>query len=117
MTNIELQALRRIFMLKIAEAAEHIGQVPTEQWQAWEQGTQPIPSEVMLKMQNLRTERHEKVARIIEDINDRIGNNTIKYFMNFADFKQTNPSLDVVHWRLHQSIAAELYFRGLETLC
>ncbi|QIQ20834.1 Aca2/YdiL-like domain-containing protein [Zophobihabitans entericus] len=117
MTNIELQALRRLFMLKVAEAARYIGDTSTEQWHEWEKGTSTIPAEVILKMQNLRKERKEKVARIIEDINDRIGNSTIKYFMTFEEFQKINPSLDIVHWRLHQSIATELYFRGLEKLC
>jgi galactose-1-phosphate uridylyltransferase len=118
MTNIELQALRRLFMLTIDEAAKYIASdVSPNQWQAWEQGEESIPDEVVENIQKLRNERKDKVARIIEKINNRIGNNTIRYFMTFEDFHKVNPELNVLSWRLHQSIATELYFRGLETLC
>ncbi|WP_392566540.1 DUF1870 family protein [Utexia brackfieldae] len=117
MTNIELQALRRLFMLKVVEAAQYIGgPVPPEQWHRWEQGQDQIPDNVINKMLQLKKERHENVALIIDNINNRVGANTIKYFIDYQDFQKVNPTQDVIHWRLNQSIATELYFRGLEEL-
>lgn len=117
MTNIELQALRRLFMLKVVEAARYIGgDVSADQWHRWEQGKDPIPETVIDKMLQLKKERRENVALIIDNINNRVGANTIKYFMDYQDFVKINPTKDIVHWRLNQSIATELYFRGLEKL-
>ncbi|GAA5105198.1 YdiL family protein [Orbus sasakiae] len=117
MTNIELQAYRRFFMLKVSEASEYIGNSSAEVWHEWEQGKAEIPAQVIDEMRNLKTRRQNKIAAIIADINNRIGSNNIRYFLTFEDFKKVNPSLSVLDWRLHQSIATELYFRGLEKLC
>lgn len=117
MTNIELQAFRRFFMLKISEASEFIGNVDRETWIDWELGNQPIPDAVVEKMCALKKARQDKVDKIIQDINNRIGSNNIRYFMRFDDFKEINPDLNVIDWRLHQSISTELYLRGLEKLC
>lgn len=117
MTNIELQAYRRFFMLKVAEASEFIGNTTADVWHNWEQGKEAIPNHVIEAMKDLKKRRQDKIAAIIADINNRIGSNNIRYFLTFADFKKINPSLTVLDWRLHQSIATELYFRGLEALC
>lgn len=117
MTNIELQAYRRFFMLKVSEASEYIGNTAADVWYDWEQGKVAIPSKVVEEMQNLKARRQEKVAAIIADINNRIGSNNIQYFLTFTDFQKVNPTLSILDWRLHQSIATELYFRGLEKLC
>lgn len=117
MTNIELQAYRRFFMLKVSEASEYIGNTTTEVWHAWEQGEMEIPANVVEAMNSLKKRRQSKIAAIIDDINNRIGSNNIRYFFTFDDFKKVNPTLSIVDWRLHQSIATELYFKGLEKLC
>lgn len=117
MTNIELQAYRRFFMLKVAEASEFIGNTTPEVWHSWEQGKVAIPVSVVEMMKDLKKRRQDKIAAIVSDINNRIGSNNIRYFLNFADFKKINPTLSILDWRLHQSIATELYFRGLEALC
>ncbi|WP_085247667.1 Aca2/YdiL-like domain-containing protein [Gilliamella mensalis] len=117
MTNLELQAYRRFLMLKVSEASEHIGKTDIKTWHDWENGITPIPESVTKAMQELKKRRNEKINIIINSINDRIGSNTIRYFMTYEEFKKVNTDLDVIQWRLHQSIATELYFRGLEKLC
>ncbi|OCG26086.1 hypothetical protein A9G11_01815 [Gilliamella sp. wkB108] len=117
MTNLELQAYRRFLMLKVSEACEYIGKTDTKTWHDWEQGITPVPEFVASEMQKLKKVRTEKINIIIGSINDRVGSNTIRYFMTYAEFQKVNPKLDVIQWRLHQSIATELYFRGLEELC
>lgn len=117
MTNIELQAYRRFFMLKVSEASEYIGNTTVDVWHDWEQGKADIPAKVVEQVKNLKQKRQSKITAIIDDINDRIGSNDIRYFLTFEDFKRVNPTLSVLDWRLHQSIATELYFRGLEKLC
>ncbi|OCF93201.1 hypothetical protein B6D12_12320 [Gilliamella apicola] len=117
MTNLELQAYRRFLMLKVSEASEYIGKTDVSTWHNWEKGTVPVPQYVVTAMQELKKFRTDKVNIIINSINDRVGSNTIRYFMTYEEFKKVNPELDIIQWRLHQSIATELYFRGLEKLC
>lgn len=117
MTNLELQAYRRFLMLKVPEASEYIGKTDAKTWHDWEKGIEPVPEFVANAMKALKKLRTDKVNIIINSINDRVGSNTIRYFMTFEEFKKVNPDLDVIQWRLHQSIATELYFRGLEKLC
>lgn len=117
MTNLELQAYRRFLMLKVLEASEHIGKTDIQTWHDWESGKLPVPEFVATAMQELKKIRHDKINLIIKGINDRVGSNSIRYFMTYEEFKKVNPDLDVIQWRLHQSIATELYFRGLEKLC
>lgn len=117
MTNLELQAYRRFLMLKVAEASQYIGKVEVSTWRDWERGAIPVPHSVADAMNDLKNQRSEKINIIIKSINDRVGSSSIRYFMTFEEFQKTNPTLDVVQWRLHQSIATELYFRGLEKLC
>ncbi|MCX8601997.1 MULTISPECIES: DUF1870 family protein [unclassified Gilliamella] len=117
MTNLELQAYRRFLMLKVPEASEYIGKTDASTWHEWENGSIPVPESVANAMQELKRLRSDKINIIINSINDRVGSNTIRYFMTYAEFKKVNPDLDVIQWRLHQSIATELYFRGLEKLC
>lgn len=117
MTNLELQAYRRFLMLKVSEASEYIGKTESATWHSWEQGNEPVPDFVGKSINELKQLRGEKINIIINGINERVGSNTIRYFMTFEEFKKVNPMLDVIQWRLHQSIATELYFRGLENLC
>ncbi|OCG19854.1 MULTISPECIES: Aca2/YdiL-like domain-containing protein [unclassified Gilliamella] len=117
MTNLELQAYRRFLMLKVSEASQYIGKTDAKTWYDWENGTIPVPEFVANTMQELKKLRNDKINIIINSINDRVGSNIIRYFMTYEEFKKINPNLDVVQWRLHQSIATELYFRGLEKLC
>lgn len=117
MTHIELQAYRRFLMLKVSEAAQLIGHTDSGTWHDWEQGRATIPAAVVDDMQKLKTKRQQKIETIIANINDRVGSNNIRYFLNFSDFKSVNPTLTELDWRIHQSIATELFFRGLEKLC
>lgn len=117
MTNIELQAYRRFFMLKVSEASQYIGNTTANIWHDWEQGKATIPAEIIEEMKKLKKRRQDKIMAIIADINNRIGSNDIRYFLTFEDFQKVNPSLSIIDWRIHQSIATELYFKGLEKLC
>jgi hypothetical protein len=117
MTSVELQAYRRFLMIKVSEASEYIGKTDTNTWLDWEKGIAPVPKFIVTAMQELKKLRTEKINLIINSINDRVGSNTIRYFMTYEEFKKINPELDIIQWRLHQSIATELYFRGLEKLC
>ncbi|MDF7667018.1 DUF1870 family protein [Orbaceae bacterium ESL0727] len=117
MTNVELQAYRRFLMLKISEASQYVGKTEPSVWREWEQGSQPVPEFVANAMNELKRQRNDKINIIINGINDRVGSSSIRYFMTYEEFHKMNPNLDLIQWRLHQSIATELYFRGLEKLC
>lgn len=118
MNNLELQALRYLFFLSVKESATWIsGDSDTEKWSQWESGEKEIPEDIIVKMEALRLIRKERIAAIVHKINDRIGNNTMRYFTSFEDFLQVYPSGDFLQWKLYQSAAAELFSRNLERLC
>ncbi|MCW7763393.1 DUF1870 family protein [Photorhabdus luminescens] len=111
MTNKELQALRKLLMLDVTEAAKFIGKVSTRSWQYWETGRSAVPSDVKEEMLDLMAVRLEMMS----EIDKKLVNNEnieLKFYSNFADFEKDNPGGNVVTWRLSQSVAALYYTEG-----
>lgn len=54
---------------------------------------------------------------IIEKINNRIGNNTMRFFPDLTAFQRVYPDGNFIDWKIYQSVAAELYAHDLERLC
>ncbi len=54
---------------------------------------------------------------IIEKINNRIGNNTMRFFPDLTAFQRVYPDGNFIDWKIYQSVAAELYAHNLERLC
>ena len=105
MNAYELQALRHIFAMTIDECATWIAQTgDSESWRQWENGKCAIPERVV---------EHA----IIEKINNRIGNNTMRFFPDLTAFQQVYPDGNFIDWKIYQSVAAELYAHDLERLC
>lgn len=96
MTNIELKALRRLFFLDVADAAQFIGNCHVRTWQRWEQGTRAIPDDVVKIMNQFKDERMELLS-ILKS------NNSV------CDVKSDN----LIYKRLADSVKAELYAKGL----
>lgn len=95
MTNTELKALRRLFFLDVAEAAQFIGERSARAWQRWEQGTRRIPEDVIKMMDLLKEDRQEILTMFL--------NKTYK------DVK----AKDLLHARLIESVKAELIAKGI----
>ncbi|HFZ8996054.1 TPA: YdiL family protein [Citrobacter freundii] len=118
MNRYELQALRHVFALSIAECVNWIAPDYTAAaWQQWETGEKEIPPAVAEKLLDMRQKRKSRILAIIDKINNRIGNNTMRFFDNFAAFQSVYQNGDFLEWKIYQSAAAELYAHDLERLC
>ncbi|SQB79708.1 YdiL protein [Escherichia coli] len=81
MNAYELQALRHIFAMTIDECATWIAQTGnSESWRQWENGKCAIPDYVVEQLLAMRQQRKKHLHAIIEKINNRIGNNTMRFF-------------------------------------
>lgn len=96
MTNTELKALRRLFFLDVAEAAQFISKNSGRAWQRYEQGTRKIPEDV-IKMMNLLKEDRQEILTMLQN------NKTYK------DVKAN----DLLHARLIESVKAELFAKDV----
>ena len=99
MTHSELQAIRKVLMLDVSEAAKFIGKVSTRTWQYWESGAKPIPDDVVSIMKELIIKRGQSINAYLEN------NSLIKhYYHEYSSYKEANLNATVIDWRLHQSI-------------
>ncbi|QTF07330.1 YdiL family protein [Brenneria izadpanahii] len=118
MNHLELQALRQLFFMSVDEAANYIaGDNNTEMWRQWEKGEKGIPLSVIDTLTLMNKKRKERINAIIEKINNRIGNNTMRFFPDFDAFRSVYIEGDYLEWKIYQSVAAELYSHNLERLC
>lgn len=116
MNNKELQALRKLFFLSVAEAAEHIGGVSARSWQFWESGKYSIPEDVADRMLNLAQRRLNMIETCEDLINENPESEEIiqQYYSSLESFAARYPAATMIDWRLAQSVAA--YFCG-EMIC
>ena len=116
MNNKELQALRKLFFLSAAEAAEHIGGVSARSWQFWESGKYSIPDDVAAKMMQLVQHRMDMIKTCEDLMKEHPGASEItqQYYMTMESFDVPHKGATLIDWRLAQSVAA--YFYG-EMIC
>ncbi len=89
MNAYELQALRHIFAMTVDECATWIAQTgDSESWRRWENGKSAIPDSVVEKLLAMRQQRKKHLHAIIEKINNRIGNNTMRFFPDLTAFQR-----------------------------
>ncbi|AKP35237.1 YdiL family protein [Yersinia aleksiciae] len=123
MNYLELQALRQLFFMSIDESAHYIvgkgiaDSKNTKMWQQWENGEQEIPTAVIETLTLMNEKRRKRINAIIEKINNRIGNNTMRFFPDYQTYHSIFPDGDFLEWKIYQSVAAELYSHDLERLC
>ncbi len=85
MNYLELQALRQLFFMSIEESAQfilgdNIEEIKKVQmWQQWENGEQVIPVAVIETLTLMNEKRRKRINAIIDKINNRIGNNTMRF--------------------------------------
>lgn len=117
MNAYELQALRHIFAMTIDECATWIAQTgDSESWRQWENGKCAIPERVVEQLLAMRQQRKTSSCHHRE-INNRIGNNTMRFFPDLTAFQRVYPDGNFIDWKIYQSVAAELYAHDLERLC
>lgn len=101
MNAYELQALRHIFAMTIDECATWIAQTgDSESWRQWENGKCAIPDRVVEQLLAMRQQRKKHLHAIIEKINNRIGNNTMRFFPDLTAFQQVYPDGNFIDWKM-----------------
>lgn len=82
MNALELQAIRHIFAMTVEESAMYISrdQAMLPLRQQWENGEREIPEDITRICAEMKARRKLRINAIIEKINNRIGNNTMRFF-------------------------------------
>lgn len=111
MVHFELYACRRLLMLELGEAAEHIGCVAPEVWHRWETGAAEIPDDVEFDVFALIQLRNELLSALREEREAR-SFSEIRWYCTFDDFKHDFPNFEYVKWRVYQSAVATLFTNG-----
>ena len=106
LNRFELQAIRKLLMLDVTEAAQEIGNVSPRSWQYWESGERTIPSDVEEEMFALVSQRNEAINEIIEAEQD---DETQKWYPTFEQFLVDFPNSRKMWWRVHQSVISNFF--------
>lgn len=106
LNNHELQAMRKMLMLDVSEAAELIGNVSNRTWQYWEAGRSPVPEDVDTEIYALKSQLNECIDGIVEAGEE---NNNLQWYHTFEEFLRDYPGQNKVWWKLHQAVCAELF--------
>ncbi|ASE41323.1 DUF1870 domain-containing protein [Citrobacter braakii] len=118
MNALELQAIRHIFAMTVEESAMYISRDHNvAAWQQWENGKREIPEDITRICAEMKARRKLRINAIIEKINNRIGNNTMRFFPDLISFQAVYQHDDFLDWKIYQSAAVELYAHDLERLC
>lgn len=118
MNHLELQALRQLFFMSVEECATYISHDNNlATWQQWERGESEIPDAIIVTFTQMVKKRKAHINAIIDKINNRIGNNTMRFFADYASFLAIFSQGDYLEWKIYQSVAAQLYAYDLERLC
>lgn len=83
----------------------------------WENGEREIPEDITRICAEMKARRKLRINAIIEKINNRIGNNTMRFFPDLISFQAVYQHDDFLDWKIYQSAAVELYAHDLERLC
>ena len=118
MNALELQAIRHIFAMTVEESAMYISRDHNvAAWQQWENGEREITEDITRICAEMKARRKLRINAIIEKINNRIGNNTMRFFPDLISFQAVYQHDDFLDWKIYQSAAVELYAHDLERLC
>ncbi len=114
MRGEELQAIRKILMFDVKEAAELIGNVSKRSWQYWETG-KTIPADIQTKIKALAKKRSSMI-KVTEEIILEHGESAqvdMCYSLSYEEYKVNHNDADIIDWRLAQSVASHFYCMGL----
>lgn len=124
MTASELQALRKLLMLDIPEAARIIGGVSERSWRYWEAGRSPVPDDVedklvgMLSVRQRMIEQYEAEAMAYcENPDDEEAERLqLTYYPTLEAYQAEHQQAGAPQWRCHQSAVAALYAANVVNL-
>ncbi|EFP1691913.1 DUF1870 family protein [Salmonella enterica subsp. enterica serovar Thompson] len=107
-TNVELQAFRKLFQMDIKFAAELAG-CSVQSWYGWEKGETVVPErigELMDHIQALYIDELASMENAIREHNDRCA---LRYYETFELFAKHYPRrANLLDWKISQVIAARL---------
>jgi|GEM_PF-740345 hypothetical protein len=109
LNRFELQAMRKILMLDVSEAAKYIGNVSNRTWQYWESGKNPIPADIDEEVYAMISQRNEIIDGIITHKEDE---QPTRWYHAYSDFQNDYKNRTKVWWKLHQSVVAFLFSEG-----
>ncbi|MGV6475553.1 DUF1870 family protein [Azotobacter beijerinckii] len=114
MNNSELQAIRKLLMLDVREAAEEIGKVSVRSWQYWEAGRSKVPVDIDVEMNLLLEVRLERMGVIDDQLAALPEGEKLRlpYYLSFEQYLKANPGAKKTLWRMDQGIAALYYTEG-----
>ena len=100
MNALELQAIRHIFAMTVEESAMYISRDHNvAAWQQWENGEREIPEDITRICAEMKARRKLRINAIIEKINNRIGNNTMRFFPDLISFQAVYQHDDFLDWK------------------
>jgi len=113
LTNSELQAMRKLLMLDVTEAAELIGKCSTRSWQYWESGRSPVPGDVDMEIYGLIQLRNDKIDHWGKWQMENQGKELqLNYYHTFEQYQLDHPTENKVSWRVHQAAVSFLFSEG-----
>ncbi|MER2494414.1 DUF1870 family protein [Catenovulum sediminis] len=116
--NFELQAMRKLLMLDVSEAAECIkGSMTTgvtvRTWQRWEKGDFSVPEDIQNELMGCLQWRSRLIDECIEEYPfDSDETMQIKWYHTFEDFLVDYPDQIKLMWRIHQSVCAFMFLES-----
>ena len=117
LSNSELQAMRKLLMLDVSEAAELIGNVSPRSWQYWESGRSAVPDDVDMEIYGLIQQRNDLIDKLLEEQEaaEKSGKVFVmEYFHTFDQFASKFPGKNKVDWRIHQAAVSFIFSEGGE---
>lgn len=111
MTNLELQALRRLLFFSRPEAAQWVGQCQHRTWNRWEDGSRPIPNRVAESVRDLvawRKNALDAMRAQIAQTAAQAGALPQGIDLVMKDMDAWSQGNDPALWRPYQSVLAQL---------
>ena len=117
MNNKEIQAIRKLLMLEVKEAADFVGGVSARTWQYWESGKYNVPEDVAELLLGL-VEKRLQMIETSEDVISEQGADQVDvaYYLKYDEYLLDHKNACVVDWRLAQSVAAYLVGENITSL-
>lgn len=117
LNNSELQAMRKLLMLDVSEAAELIGKVSQRTWQYWESGRSPVPDDVDAEIYGLIQMRNDIIHDLTEtqvksELSDKPDELKMHYYHTFEQFESEHAGKNKVDWRVHQAAVSFVFSEG-----
>ncbi|OVZ88284.1 hypothetical protein CBW54_09515 [Yersinia kristensenii] len=110
LTNVELQAFRKLLHMDVKLAAELAG-CTVQSWYAWENGTNPVPNKIAEFMDSIHRAFKDCLASYTNMVREQADGERVamRYYETFELFTSHHPQFSSrLDWRISQAVAARL---------